>query len=129
MRKSLSYIIFREQSPFSVKCVNKACINMKDEYQSMHIQCFPVTQNFLNETGQNYTKFPYETGQNYTKFPVKQNNFFMTEVPIIKNHFIDLQSKSMNQWIGFYMIGTCIMKEVVRQVNLFNILRYCCCFV
>ena len=72
-----------------------------------------ITQNFLNETG-----------QNYTKFPVKQNNFFMTEVPIIKNHFIDLQSKSMNQWIGFYMIRTCIMKEVVRQVNLFDILRY-----
>ena len=118
MRKSLSYIIFREQSPFSVKCVNKACINMKDEYQSMHVQCFPVTQNFLNETG-----------QNYTKFPVKQNNSFMTEIPVIKNHSIDLQSKSMNQWTGFYMIGTCIMKEVMREVNFFNILRYCCCFV
>ena len=76
MRKSLSYIIFREQSPFSVKCVNKACINMKDEYQSMHVQCFPVTQNFLNETG-----------QNYTKFPVKQNNSFMTEIPVIKKPF------------------------------------------
>ena len=57
-------------------------------------------------------------------------NFFMTEVPILwkqdshtvqhRNQSIDLLSPlifSANQWIGFYVIGTSVIKELRKTLS------------
>ena len=44
-------------------------------------------------------------------------NIFMTEVAILYNQLIDLQSK---KWTGFYMIRTSVMKELIVKAQFLN---------
>ena len=54
-----------------------------------------------------------QTGTIYKK-PQETVNYFMREVPII---YKPVSFCSTHQWIGFYMIGTCVTKEVKEELE------------